>query len=345
MEEHDEVSRIGNALVLVPEKLVEKASSNDMFSKRLTPKGILAKLDEVVIGQDAAKKKLTAAAMMHLFRYGRKLRKEEVSAAGTYKTDVLLTGPTGVGKTLMLETMAKILNLPFIRIDATKITPEGYIGGKAEGSFVQGVQDVVKKGQGEFLEGAIVFIDEIDKLCLLDGESDFYKRAQSSMLKIVEGTEIKYKDESNYMRYLDTSRMLFVFGGNFEKVRTARDVIDNKNVLGFTAVKETSAAKDIDIHEEVMKAGLMPELAGRISVIAELFPLTKEQVKKVILHSKASVYLEFVETLNAAGIKAKLTNKQIDGLVESAMKKKTGMRGIGSAVAAAFESIILNHKY
>jgi len=308
----------------------------------LTPAKMMAHLDSVVVGQAEAKKKLVSATMMHYLRAGlsisKQTDKEGLSSFAIHKTNVLLTGPTGVGKTLMLRTLAEFAGFPFIELDVTKLSPSGYVGDSIFEAIKAGIESLSAKSDYKFCHKySMVFVDELDKLSFNGvNEAGWYRKIQGSLLKIVEGMKISAG--------ISTQNMMFVFGGNFEEMRKNRKGA-GKKAIGFGETLVDSSVAEAETHEQLMKCGIMPELLGRIAVIGELEDLTKEQVKEVILNSKASPYSNYVEALGRVGLVVKASDKEIDEIVERAMKKKIGLRGLSSVLADFFMPHILEHNY
>ena len=298
------------------------------------------KLNTSVIGQHEAKRKVLAAFMMHILRTAQRARNPDVMEFPSHKTSVLLMGPTGVGKTLTIETLAKAVNMPFVKIDATQITPSGYVGKSIGEAIFSQIEALSKTFTAKQLKYTIVFIDEVDKLATGGSESSFYAKIQSTLLRIIEGTELDKLER----KPLHTNHMMFIFAGNFEKIRKLREVASDQKTIGFTEVNKT-LPKDVDVTEELIKFGMLGELVGRMSVVTQLQDLTKEDYRKVLVESDVSPYRNYVDTLKTAGIDANLSESEITNIVERAIKKKTGLRSLVSLVAEAFEDKILTSKY
>jgi ATP-dependent Clp protease ATP-binding subunit ClpX len=302
---------------------------------------MLDHLDTVVIGQNEAKKKLVAATMMHLVRMGMHIESPEESKQESYeihRNHVLLTGPTGVGKTLTLRTLAEYVKLPFIELDMTKVVPEGYRGSTIHDLMKDAIKNISSKYSTSLLSHSIVFIDEIDKASTNGtNEAGWYAKIQSSLLKLLEGQDIGDAGVSSH-------RMMFVFGGNFAEFRKNKKEATKKSI-GFSESLVNPDAAEMDVHEGLAKCGILLELLGRIAVIGELQELTVEQYRKVVLCSGASPYLDYLKTLKRIGIDATLSESEIDSIVSKAMKKKTGLRALVSILSDHYMPRILNHDY
>jgi ATP-dependent Clp protease ATP-binding subunit ClpX len=310
------------------------------YPKELTPKELLTKLNKVVIGQDNAKKKAVAAVVTHIMRGITNTSNNETSKI---KNNLLLIGPTGCGKTLILQTLADVANIELIKIDATKLSPTGYVGSSIEGELAFKLEEAVQK-HGKSVEYSIVFIDEIDKLANTGsvGDGEFSSRIQSTLLTIIEGTIIKVSVGNKSYIEVNTGNMLFVFAGNFQKVRETR--VASKKTIGFGGIP-IQTSLDPDITEELVKSGIIEELVSRMHTIAELTQLNREEYKKVLLESEASPYVQYKKYMQLLGLEEGLSESAINAIVDKAMTKKTGLRGLTALVAQEFEDLVLESDY
>lgn len=276
------------------------------------PKETYEKLSDYVIGQDEAKKCVSNALFLHYMKTRRCILED---ADYGPKSNMLLVGPTGCGKTHLLKSLERVHpGIPILHIDATCITKSGFDGNSLD--------DLILKWRNEF---GIVFIDEIDKLCgeLKTTKSDnWYKELQQNILKIVEGTKLHEK----HGKGVDTSNILFIFGGNFKDLRENMKKEANKVSIGFKATKHE--AKDFKyLHQELMNVGIIPELAGRIAQVVELEPLTKDSLREIFYSAKGP-YANYIDLMNFIGYDLYLTEDEIDDIVNKAYELNTGARGL-----------------
>jgi len=231
----------------------------------------------------------------------------------------MLIGSTGVGKTYLVETLAKCAGRDVHTINAKDLSSEGYV----ELSFSDAFRGFVKqsgKDGAKKVESSIVFIDEFDKLCTADTRNGFNVPLQQQMLKIIEGQKLTVSNRNDEV--IDTSRILFILGGNFQHMRDARK--DKSSAMGFAATNE---AKQKALHDELADNGMIRELAGRISLVAELHELSLEHMKQ-IAKARDNVVSQAIEVLDALGIDHKLTRYRIDKIIKQCIDNKTGARGL-----------------
>lgn len=311
------------------EELSNIESSNDLMK----PHEIKEKLDEYIIGQEEAKKILSVAVYNHYKRISIK------SASNIQKTNIMLIGPTGSGKTYLMQTLSKILNVPLVIVDATSFTEAGYVG--------DNVEDILKKlylkaGKNlKLAEKGIVYIDEVDKL--LSKSEDSSKRdvngmgVQQALLKILEDCDVTFELKESEMIKKDiemkTKNILFVAGGSFiglDKVVEKRVKYATSSSMGFGLKKEEQAfdaSKDI-ISEDIIKYGMIPEFVGRIPVFVQLNKLTDEELEKILTKPKNSITRQYKSLFKIDGVKLTFDKDSLKYIVEEAQKKKLGARGL-----------------
>lgn len=322
---------------ILEEDIEEKEGSGDI--KLLNPKEIKAKLDDYVIGQESAKKILSVAVYNHFKRilYGKK------SEVELEKSNILLLGSTGTGKTLLARTLARILNVPFAIADATTLTEAGYVGEDVENVVLKLLQsadfDVDKTEKG------IIFIDEIDKITRKTDSPSITRDVsgegvQQALLKIIEGTVANIPPQGgrkhpnqDYVQ-VDTSNILFVCGGAFEHLDGIIKERVGKKAVGFKSdSKNVSDFERADIlkllqPEDLIKYGLIPEFVGRVPVTAVLDDLDEDALVSILTEPKNSLIKQYEEIFKFDNVKLSFTDAALRGIARQAINRKTGARGL-----------------
>lgn len=317
------------------------------------PSAIKRALDEYIIGQDRAKRILSVAVYNHYKRiYSSSLIGNDVEIS---KSNLLLIGPTGSGKTLLAKTLAKMLDVPFAVADATTLTESGYVGDDVETILTRLLQ-VAHFDVGRAKRG-VVYVDEVDKIARKsDGPSITRdvsgEGVQQALLKIMEGTvsfvptQGGRKHPQQEMVQLDTTDILFIFGGAFEGLDKVIESRRGGGTIGFGAdIKKSEAERCGIVHsvepEDLVKYGLIPEFVGRVPVIATLDQLSETDLRRIMLEPKNALLKQYKKLFELEGGSLEVDDPTIDAVVARAMKYRTGARGL----RAIMEKILLEFMY
>lgn len=326
-----------------------KTSANALKIK--FPKEIKKELDEYVIGQEEAKKVLSVAVYNHYKR----LNADTIDSIEIEKSNVVLVGRTGTGKTLLAKTIAKLLNVPFCIADATVLTQAGYVGEDVESVLSRLLQ--VADYDVEAAEKGIVFIDEIDKIARKDDNPSITRDVsgegvQQALLKLLEGSEVNVppqggrKHPEQKMIQVNTKGILFICGGAFDGIEKLIAQRVNRQTIGFSS----SGQPDIDSESllqyinatDVKNFGLIPELVGRFPVLSYLEPLDPYALKRILTEPKNALVKQYEKIFNLDGIKLTFDQKALDFIVEQAMEYKLGARGLRSICEAILTDAMFN---
>ncbi len=323
---------------------VAQVQSDDAPVNVLKPKEIKAALEDYVIGQDDAKKVLSVAVYNHFKRLGHKITEGDVEIE---KSNVVLVGRTGTGKTLLAKTIARMLNVPFCVADATVLTEAGYVGEDVESILSRLLQAADYNAKAA--ENGIVFIDEIDKIARKSDNPSITRDVsgegvQQALLKLLEGAVVNVppqggrKHPEQKMIQIDTKNILFICGGAFDGIERIIGSRVNNQAIGFSSTeKEKVDGENLlkYINPTDLKAyGLIPELIGRFPVLTYLNPLDAESLRKILTEPKNALVKQYVRLFELDGIRLTFDGDALDYIVEKAVDFKLGARGLRSICEA-----------
>ena len=333
---------------IIDEEIFETEEVIEQQVDMLTPAEIKKTLDDYVIGQEEAKKTLSVAVYNH---YKRINNIDALDDIEIQKSNILLLGPTGCGKTLLAQTLAKILDVPFAIADATTLTEAGYVGEDVENILLKLIQaadfDVEKAQKG------IIYIDEIDKITRKSENPSITRDGvQQALLKIVEGTVASVPPQGGRKHphqefiQINTSNILFICGGAFEGLENIINDRTGKKSMGFGAEiqskKETNKTETFKqlLPQDLLKFGLIPEFVGRLPIVATLEGLTKEALIDIVTKPKNALVKQYKKLVELDGVELEFRQDALEAIVDKALERNTGARGLRSIIEEIMRDIM-----
>jgi ATP-dependent Clp protease ATP-binding subunit ClpX len=334
----------------------DEAAKDTTSADRLTPPEIVDYLNQYVIGQDVAKKTLAVAIYNHLKR----IVSPEIDGVAIDKSNILMIGSSGSGKTLMVSTLSKILKVPFATVDATSLSQTGYVGLDPEECLARLFQ--AAENDLERAQKGIIFIDEIDKIGRKSGENVSTTRdvsgegVQQALLKIIEGNDVKFtpaggrKNPNGEFATINTRNILFILGGAFEglaKHIAARNESKETSIGFFSSVRDPDLAlKNFELVQQVtvedlISFGMIPELVGRIPVVVPFEDLNEDTLVRILVEPKNAIVRQFEKMFQSEGLQLKFEPEALTSVAKQVMNSKTGARGLRRVI----EGVLMNTQF
>ncbi len=333
------------AKAIVDEEMPKKKDQTFSKTKILKPYEIKNHLDQYVIGQDEAKKILAVAVYNHYKRINQPLSKNQDDVE-IEKSNIIIVGETGTGKTLLARTIAKMLNVPFCIADATVLTEAGYVGEDVESILSRLLQ--AADYNVEAAEKGIIFIDEIDKIARKSDNPSITRDVsgegvQQALLKLLEGSAVNVppqggrKHPEQKMILVNTQNILFIAGGAFDGIERKIGSRMKANMIGYSAAKETDAIDKTNLlqyiaPQDIRSYGMIPEIVGRFPVLSNLNPLDKDALKRILTEPKNALVKQYTKLFKMDNIDLSIEEDVLDFIVEKAIEFKLGARGLRSII-------------